>query len=102
MNKKFLLAGSVFFLLSGCIQNYSNEYKEEAQRVCTCMEQRRSIRSSNIPKNAQFIKDDEDYTFCLVDAKIKMIDTKGKEFTAAIIGECPALKEIQERYLKSL
>ena len=88
------------FLFSSCIQNYSNEYKNEAQRVCQCMKDRKQIRNQNIAEELEFILDDEDYPICLIDSKINMIDTESDEFTNAIKGECPELLATQERYLR--
>lgn len=99
---RIIYLSSILLLATGCIQNYSNEYKQEAQNICRCMEDRKSLRRQNIPEDAQFINDDEDYKICIIDAKINMIDTKGKEFTAAINGECNEISKTHERYLKAL
>lgn len=100
--KKLFLISAILPSLVSCVQNYSNEYKEEAIKVCECMEYKKSIRKTEIAEEVVFIYDDEDYKECTIDAKINMVDTKSDEFTNAIEDLCPEHVETQERYVKSI
>lgn len=100
--KNILLISALIPTLYSCVQNYSNEYKVEATKVCECMEYRKSIQRKGISEEVAFIYDDEDYKICILDAIINQIDTKSKDFTNAIEDICPQNLEVQKRYLKQI
>jgi hypothetical protein len=99
--KKTIIPFIFFITLNSCVQNYSDEYKAEAEQVCKCMKYKQSNRKGISPDIA-FIYDDEDYKICILDAIINEVKTKGDEFTNAIKDICPNQLETHERYIKGL
>jgi hypothetical protein len=100
--KNIILISAIALTFYSCVQNYSNEYKEEAIKTCECMSYKQSLRKREIAKEIVFIYDDKDYKECVLDAKINMVDTKSNEFTLAIDGVCPKHLETQQRYIDEL
>lgn len=85
--------------LTSCVQNYSNEYKMEAEKTCRCMEFKQANRK-DVSEDIAFIYDDENYKECILDAVINEVDTKSDAFTDAIEDACPDQLETQKRYVK--
>ena len=100
--RKYLLSAIIISQLSSCVQYYSEEEKNEAINICACMENRQASRRTDIPKEVQFIYDDEDYKECILDALINGVELKTKEFSKAIEDQCPLLINAHKRYTETL
>lgn len=100
--KKILLISAIIPSLYSCVQNYPNEYKEEAIKTCECMEYKKTLRRKDISEDVVFIYEDRDYKECVLDAIINQVKVKSEEFTSAIQDVCPEHLETQKRYLEQL